>query len=300
MPMLAISRLGLRVAGGLGIASAVLLCSGCDDDLQSIHPVAEPMVTLSANVVWSGYPVEMTYRFRVPRDASPTNDYHVMVHFADGDDHLLFLDDHDPPTSTGTWKPGQVVEYQRTWFVPATPYVGRVTIELALYAAGRERAVLMGTDVGQRSYVVGALEVKPHSERMTGVYRTGWHGVERSPAEGTEWHWTAKEGVVEFENPHKDSVLYLAVDNPSDALHAPQHVSVFVGETMLDQLTISPQQPARLHKFALPASALGSDATGTIRLVVDKTFVPGQVSPSIYDSRELGVRVFHAVVVPSR
>ena len=34
-----------------------------------------------------------------------------------------------------------------------------------------------------------------------------------------------------------------------------------------------------------------------VRLEVDKTFVPNRLSPASKDPRELGVRVFHAVVV---
>jgi hypothetical protein len=290
----------MRLAACLGV-SALLICSGCDDDLQSIHPVAEPMVTLSAKEVSSGYPVEMTYRFRVLPHATLANDYHVMVHFSDQDGHLLFGDDHDPPSSARTWKPGEVIVYHRTWFVPATSYVGHITIELALYASGRQpRATLLGTDVGQRSYVVGALDVRPQSRSTTGVYRTGWQALERLPAEGIEWHWTRKEAIVEFDNPRKDSVLHLAVDNPSDALHAPQHVTVFVGETMIEELTVWPAQPAQFYRLPLAASTLGSDAIGTIRLVVDKTFVPSRLSSTANDSRELGVRVLRAVVVPLR
>jgi len=261
--------------------------------------VAEPMLTLSANAVSSGYPVEMTYRFRVSRDVRLTNNYHVMVHFADSEDHLLFVDDHDPPSPSSTWKAGQDVEYHRTWFVPTTPYVGHLTIEIALYGSAHEpRAPLLGTELGQRSYVVGSLDVKPQSERPSTVYAEGWHAVERSP-DGSEWRWTKKEAVIEVANPRKDCALYLAVGNRVDLFDQAQRVSVFAGGMLLDQLVVAPQPGVHIYKVLMPAAALGGDATARIRLVVDKTFVPAQLSPSLRDTRELGIQVLHAAIVPS-
>lgn len=283
----------------LALACVAMLSSACDDADAMKPAVAEPMVRLSTVAAPPGYPIEMTYRFRVLPDTKISRDYHVMVHFADQNDQLLFTDDHDLPVSTNAWKPGQVIEYQRTWFMPATSYAGHVTIELGLYSAGPEpRLRLLGTDVGSRSYAVGALDVTPPNA-TTGVYRTGWHAVERLP-DGTEWYWTKKEGVVEFANPGKDSVLYLMLDNPSDAIQDAQHVTVFAGDTLLDRLTVTPQQPSRLYKIPAPAAAWGGDPLGRIRLAVDKTFVPVQIRKSLGDSRELGVRVLHAVIVPSR
>ena len=47
-----------------------------------------------------------------------------MLHVVDADDELMWTDDHDPPTPTTQWKPGQTIEYTRTVFVPIYPYVG--------------------------------------------------------------------------------------------------------------------------------------------------------------------------------
>ena len=46
----------------------------------------------------------------------------------------------------------------------------------------------------------------------------------------------------------------------------------------------------------LPETAV-DDETLDVRLEVDQTFVPNRLSPASKDPRELGVRVFHAVVV---
>ncbi len=57
-----------------------------------------------------------------------------MVHVVDTDDELMWTDDHEPPTPTTQWKPGQTIEYTRTVFVPVYPYVGDATIQLGLYS----------------------------------------------------------------------------------------------------------------------------------------------------------------------
>ena len=75
-----------------------------------------PAVVISRTKVPLGTPVEMTYKFVVARDAKFTMDYHVMVHFGDQDDQLMYVDDHDPPKPTSQWKPGETIEYTRTFF----------------------------------------------------------------------------------------------------------------------------------------------------------------------------------------
>ena len=53
-----------------------------------------------------------------------------------------------------------------------------------------------------------------------------------------------------------------------------------------------------LRKIALSAAVLGQEDIVELKIAVDKTFVPAQLSPSAKDPRELGVRVFHAFVDP--
>ena len=108
--------------------SALLLSCAVLSACQASDPVASPMVTptltLSRTNVALGSPIEMTYKFVVAPDAKFTQNYKVMVHFGDQDDQLMYTDDHDPPTPTSAWKPGQTIEYTRTFFTPVYPYVG--------------------------------------------------------------------------------------------------------------------------------------------------------------------------------
>ena len=73
-------------------------------------------------------------------------------------------------------------------------------------------------------------------------------------------------------------------------------MQVLVGERALDQFALEPGHTL-LRRIALPAAALGTSDTVELAIVVDKTFVPATLSGGASsDPRELGVRVFHAVV----
>ena len=113
-------RRDILKAGGvvcvLGFAGA--FAAGCGRAQDTTPPAATAQVTLSRAKVALGSPVEVTYKFTVAPNASSLGSRRVFVHFLDADDELMWTDDHDPPTPTADWKPGQTVEYSRTMFVP--------------------------------------------------------------------------------------------------------------------------------------------------------------------------------------
>src|SRR5690242_8584643 len=221
----------------------VLLAAGCGCSCQANDPAAPPMltptVTLSRQAVPLGTPVDMTYKFVVAPDAKFTTNFHVMVHFGDRDEQLMYTDDHDPPTPTTTWKPGQTIEYTRTFFTPTYPYLGTATVEVGLYAPTEKlRVPMAGIDTGHRSYKVATFELRQQSEGIQTVFKDGFHGVEGAPANGVGWHWMKKQGTLAIMNPNKDAMFYLDVDNPSPLLTTPQAVRVFIGSTMVDEFSV--------------------------------------------------------------
>lgn len=279
------------------VAGAVAL-SGCSASDPAAPPMVTPSVTLSRQKVVLGTPVEMTFKFVVAKDAKFTADEHVMVHFGDRDDQLMYTDDHDPPKPTSAWKPGETIEYTRTFFAPAYPYVGEATIEVGMFSAGEKyRVPMAGTDTGHRSYKVATFQLAPQTEGVQLIYNEGFHPVEGAAANGVGWHWTKKDATFAVKNPKKDSVLYLEVDNPTTMLKAPQEVTVSINGTTIDQFTLPPQK-AMLRKLPVAAGAWGGSDNAELKISVDKTFVPEQVSPDNKDPRELGIRVMHAAVVP--
>jgi hypothetical protein len=273
--------------------------AACQASDPAAPPMLTPTLTLSPDAVPLGSPIEMTYKFVVANDAKLTTNYHVMVHFGDQDEQLMYTDDHDPPTPTSSWKPGQTIEYTRTFFPPAYPYIGVATVEVGLYAAGEKlRVPMAGIDTGHRSYKVATFHLQPQNEGVQTTYTEGWHPVEGAPANGVGWHWMKKEATLVVKNPKKDCTFYVEFDNPSGLLAAPQNVTVSIGATTLDQVPVAPAKPAVLRRIPVSSSTWGNAENVEVKFVVDKTFVPEVLSPESHDPRQLGVRVLHAVVVP--
>jgi len=257
-----------------------------------------PTVTMSRPKVVLGTPVDMTYKFVVANDAKFAADERVMVHFGDQDEQLMYTDDHDPPKPTRSWKPGETIEYTRTFFTPVYPYVGEATVEVGMFSANEKYRVPMAAiDTGHRSYKVAKFTLLPQTEGVQLIYNEGFHAVEGAAANGVGWHWTKRDATFAVKNPKKDSILYLDVDNPTALLNAPQQVTVALGGVTIDQFTLMPEK-GMLRKTSIPASAWGGADNVELKLSVDKTFIPAQLAPSAKDPRELGIRVLHAAVVP--
>ena len=259
-----------------------------------------PTLTLSRQAVPLGTPIEMTYKFVVANDAKFTNNYHVMVHFGDQDEQLMYTDDHEPPTPTSSWKPGQTIEYTRTEFIPVYPYVGEAAIQLGLYStATQKRVALTGEDAGQKAYKVARFQLQPQTENVYTVFKEGWHPAEQAEHNATvEWQWTKKDATLVFRNPKRDVVFYFDVDNPGTVFKDPQRVQLTVGGQPIDEFTLTPAQPL-LRKVPIKAAQLGTDDMVELHVAVDKTFVPSLLPASnSRDPRELGIRVFHAYIDP--
>ena len=156
-------------------ASLVLLAglTGCGVT-DTAPPVATPAVELSRSSVSLGGTLEMRYRFTVAPDITDIpGDYQVFVHFLDTDGAVRFTDDHAPPQPTGTWRPGQEIEYDRRMFVPVDSLYragdrgGRSAI-----SAGRRPAAAGGHGSSVSAPIqVGTLDMVPPSRNGLAKYR---------------------------------------------------------------------------------------------------------------------------------
>jgi hypothetical protein len=236
----------------------------------------------------------------VANDAKFSEDYRVMLHVVDADEELMWTDDHDPPTPTTQWQPGQTIEYTRTVFVPIYPYVGEAGLQVGLYSATNQtRLTLNAEDAGQRAYRAGRLQLQPQSENIFTVFKDGWHPAEVAEHNSAvEWQWTKKQATLAFKNPMRDATFYLEVDNPGGVFNEQQMVTVTLGGTVLDQFELTPQKGI-LRRIPIKADQIGAAEMAELQVTVDKTFVPMQItSGASKDPRELGVRVFHAFIQP--
>jgi hypothetical protein len=281
-------RVVVYLAAVLGAAAA---CGGEDQE----PPVATPSLTLGRDRAAIGSPLSLTYRFEVAPNAEIGGDHWVFVHVLDPEGEQLWTDDHLPPTPTSSWKPGQTIEYKRTIFVPNYPYIGPATIRLGLYSKESERRLpLSGTEVSRREYQVASLELLPQSENIFLFYKEGWHPAEVSAEDPTnEWQWTRQQAVISFRNPKRDSTLYLAYDARIDQFSSPQQVAVKISDQTVGTFTADAKDKTLLT-FPIAASQLGQGEMTEVVIEVDRTFTPGGS-----DTRELGIRVYHAFVEPS-
>jgi hypothetical protein len=258
--------------------------------------VATPSVTLARDRSAIGSPLKATYHFDVAQNAPIPQDYWVFVHVMDDQGERLWGDDHPPSEPTSKWGPGAKVEYSRTTFIPNYPYIGPAHIRIGLYQPGQpggQRLPLCATDIGRHEYEVAKFQLLPQSENIFLIYKEGWHTAEISPDNPTdEWQWTKKTAAISFKNPKKDATFYLEYDARSDKFTSPQQVTIRSGDQVIGTFPAD-AKGKKLIAFPVSAAQLGANDMSEMTLEVDRTFMPGGT-----DTRELGIRVFHAFIEP--
>lgn len=276
-----------------------LAAGACGSKKDRATPLATPSATLSSTRVPLGSPIAITYKFEVAPSARFDKDYRVLVHFLDADEEMMWADDHVPPVPTSSWKGGQVVEYSRTLFVPLYPYVGEAAVVVGLYdPATAARVPLSGEALGQREYRVARLRLQPQTDNIFLAYLEGWHGPETAADnQAVEWQWTKREAVLRFRNPRKNAVFYLHYDGRPAMFDSPQTVTVWLRDEVIDTFQVTTANED-IRKVPLKAAQFGTDDVVVCRISVDKTFVPSAANAGSRDTRELGIRVFHAFVAP--
>jgi hypothetical protein len=290
----------LRGIGAACVLAALgVTLASCGEAEDTTPPAANLQVSLSRPKVALGSPVEVTYKITVLPNAPAFGQRRVFAHFLDADDELMWTDDHDPPTPSTGWKPGQTVEYTRSMFIPSYPYVGAAKIVAGLYTPGsNDRVKLSNEDRGDRSYKVVDFELLPQTENIFVIFKDGWHPAEvvTDGAGRTEWQWTKKEATIAFRNPKRDVVLVLQVDNPATGANAAQQVTAQIGDQTVATIPLKSNESPVL-KFPVTAAQLGTGEMVEIKFAVDKTFVPAlEASMKNSDPRELGARFFHVFV----
>ena len=175
------------------------------------------------------------------------------------------------------------------------PYIGVVEVEVGLFSpATGARLRLDAPEAANRAYRLASVDVRAQTNPVD--FGEGWHPAEQGTGSMPEqWRWSMSEGRLRFVNPERDTVLHL--DQPV-ALSAPQHVEVRVGDVLLDAFDVPPGR--LLRRIPIGREVIGDAPTGEVRVVVDSVFVPREV-PGLgsTDARNLGVRVFHAVLLQS-
>ena len=279
------------------VFSALLLGAGCADPPD---PVATVSLGVNRASVPLGGPIELSIRFVVsPRVEEIAGDYRVLVHFLNPDEELMWAADHDLPTPTSEWRPGQTIEYTHRTTVPMYPYVGEAMVAVGLYSAstGERLTLAAAEEVEQQAYLGTTINLEPQAESSFLLYEAGWHPSELSAETNRQWRWTSERASLSFRNPRSDAVLYLELEGRPDLFDTSQTVDVVEEEALQRILIDSPG--VQFVEVDLSADQLGDRETVTLELLVDPTFVPAEVAGgSSGDTRRLGVRVFYAFLEP--
>lgn len=288
-------RRRVRISIHAAALAALALSPACGRKEPEEPPVATPSVTLNHDRVPIGSPVKLTYKFVVAPGAPDIikgEDYWVFVHVLDPTGERLWTEDHPPVVPTSAWKPGQTVEYTRTVFVPNYPYIGEAVMRLGLYnqTSGR-RLTLSAPEASRKEYVVSKFQLLPQSENIFLIYKDGWHPAEVAPDDASsEWQWTQKTATISFRNPKKDLTFYLEWDARTDLFTPPQQVTLTLGGHTIGTFAAD-NRDRKMMTFPIAAAQLGSADMAELVISVDRAFSPGGG-----DTRELGIRVFHAFV----
>jgi len=279
----------------LPVFLCLLIAAACSSKQPAEPPVATPTVTFSKDKAAIGSPLKVTYKFEVLPNATFDADYVVFVHVLDPDGEKLWQDDHPPSIPTSQWKPGQVIEYSRLVFVPNYPYIGESNIRIGLYnPANGKRLSLKATEASRQEYVVGKLQLLPQTENVFLIYKDGWHPQEVDPNNpAAEWQWMKKVGKISFRNPRRDATFYLEFDTRADLFNPPQQVTVKLGGQPIGTFAAD-SKDRMLKTFPITAAQFGSGDMAEITIEADRSFTPGGGG----DTRELGIRVFHAFIEP--
>ena len=278
----------------LGLLLGFVACSGSGSE----EPVAVASFKIDTTHVPVGSSIETTFTFSVLPNAVFNEDYLVFLHVLNDDGELMWTLDHYPPRPTTQWEPGDTIEYTRTMLVPFYPYLGDVDVNMGLYSAeDGKRLPLDGEHVGQWAYRVGEFRLLPLAENIEISYSSGWHVLEEDSGSSL-WRWSEKIGVLLFDNPRRDSLLYLSLGGFEGWNGEPRTLTISIGDRFVDRVEIVPSEDV-LHKIPLDVSLLGDTGEIELRLEVDRVFVPTeQPASDNADIRALGVRVLGVYVDP--
>jgi hypothetical protein len=292
-----------RRTWGLGLAAALagaLVLPACARrKVAEVNPIL-PSIKMNRVKVPLGSALEITYTWTLEPGAKKLGqDYWALVHFLDNHEVMLFSDDHQPEPPPSTWEPGRSYSYTRTRFVPVYPYVGDVEVRMGLYPhPGRgERPALKGEDRGFREYKVATIELLPQTENIFLIWKEGWHNPETHPENpSVERTWTKKEALVSFKNPRKDVIVYLEGDTCVKCFTKAPELTLSIGRNVGLRIPIEGPQ-VHLNKVRVKAADLGTDEWVDLRLAMNESFVPKNLTPPLNnDDRELGFNVYHLYV----
>ena len=279
----------------------IAACGGSD---QPTPPVANASLRVNRDAAPLGSPIDITYKFVVASDAKFDEDYRVMLHVVDADDELMWTDDHDPPTPTTQWKPGQTVEYTRTGVRPHLPVRRRShASSRVVFPEDADPADARGRGRGAarlpgRQAAAPAAEREP-LHRLQGRVASG--GSRRAQRVGLSGSGPRSRRRSRSGTRRRTPPSFWTVDQPGGVFNENAAGDGHAGQHRQSISSSSRRKNELLRRIPLKADQMGAAEMAELQVTVDKTFVPMQISGGASkDPRELGVRVFHAFIQSGR
>jgi hypothetical protein len=188
-------------------------------DLNASGTFAEPAVKRFAQTGARAGEFQVSWK---ALDSAGSPDYVEFVHFVNHTGKIIaFQADHSLQTPTSQWKPGQTIQDVFRFSVPPNVPDGAYSVRLGLYF-GDERSYLLGTDDGERRYVVGNLILKNGGTMMS-------FSAERVLSLAPDPRLNSSGTVVNFGTMQTDGMVSVVQEENQWVLRAyPQHRNVIV------------------------------------------------------------------------
>ncbi len=280
------------------------LCS-CGKDEGKPRPKVVPLdVKLSVapdrTAVMTDSLLTMSFAWETGRTfVQPKGELWVQVRFVDVRGNLLWETSHLPEPPMLKWRPSQLVQYNKTFYVPPigaeTP--AQVLIVLRDEKAPNVRFVLSapkGRPEAPWMATVVRLQIRPRPSLLESPSRanivlvSGFYPVEQQGK--LQWRWTGKVAKAKLERLGKRGILFLSGQVNFEHLNTLPTITVSVGDKV--KASFSPDRDTGnfQRKIIVPDDAFGESNWLDVTIETSETFVPSKVMDST-DTRELGVKL---------
>jgi len=287
----------------VGLLAAVL-CS-CGKEEGKPRPKVVPLdvklsVTSDRAAVMTDSLLTMSFAWETGRTfVQPKEELWVHVRFVDVRGNLLWETSHLPEPPMLKWRPSQLVQYNKTFYVPpiAAEMPAQVLIVLRDEKAPNVRFVISepkGSPEAPWMAPVGRLQIRPRPSLLESPSRanivlvSGFYPVENR--DKLQWRWTGKVAKAKLERLNRRGILFLSGQVNLEHLNTLPTITVFVGDKVKASFSPDRDTSSFQRKIIVPDEEFGDSNWLDVTIETSETFVPSKVTDST-DTRELGIKL---------
>jgi len=294
-----------KLRGILLVALLVAALSSCAKEEGKPQPKGVPLdvklsVTSDREVALTDSLLTMSFAWETgPTFVPPKGELWVHVRFVDKSGGLLWETSHLPEPPMLKWRPSQLVQYNRTFYVPPidAEKTAQVLVVLQDEKAPNVRFVLSAPKGGPDApwlAPVARLKIRPRPSLLESPSRakivliSGFYPVEQQGK--LQWRWTGKVAKAKLERLNKRGILFLSGQVNLEHLNTLPTITVSIGSEV--RASFSPDRDTGnfQRKIIVPDDAFGESNWLDVTIQTSETFVPSKVMDST-DTRELGIKL---------